>query len=189
MIYIYKEVKDQFNNNRLKLEQISKHLEKLEKNVREVREYILKTFYDEEKNSFVRNLNDRKIDISLLGSVIPFGVLPPKDKKVLNTIERIDMTLRTYTGGYVRYENDGYMGGRNPWPIATLWMAEYNLEAKEYKKAMENFAFVTNSCSDHGLLGEQVNNETMKPEWVIGLTWSHAMYVIVLEMLIEKGLL
>jgi GH15 family glucan-1,4-alpha-glucosidase len=68
-------------------------------------------------------------------------------------------------------------------------MAEYNLEAKEYKKAMENFAFVTNSCSDHGLLGEQVNNETMKPEWVIGLTWSHAMYVIVLEMLIEKGLL
>lgn len=189
MIYIYKEVKDQFNNNRLKLEQISKHLEKLEKNVREVREFILKTFYDEEKNSFVRNLNDRKIDISLLGSVIPFGVLPPKDKKVLNTIERIDMTLRTYTGGYVRYENDGYMGGRNPWPIATLWMAEYNLEAKEYKKAMENFAFVTNSCSDHGLLGEQVNNETMKPEWVIGLTWSHAMYVIVLEMLIEKGLL
>ena len=48
---------------------------------------------------------------------------------------------------------------------------------------------MTNSASEQGLLGEQVNNEAMKPAWVIGLTWSHAMYVIVLEKLLKKGLL
>ena len=99
------------------------------------------------------------------------------------------MTLRTYTGGYVRYEEDRYMGGYNPWPIANLWMACYHLEIGENKKALENFEFVTNSCSDYGFLGEQVNNEAMKPAWVIGLTWSHAMYIIVLEKLKKKGLI
>ena len=111
------------------------------------------------------------------------------DKKVKNTIERINMTLRTYTGGYIRYENDTYMGGYNPWPIATLWMAWYYLEAGDNEKALENFAFVTNSASGHGYLGEQVNNDAMKPSWVIGLTWSHAMYLLTLEKIIEKGLL
>ena len=28
----------------------------------------------------------------------------------LNTIERLDMTIRTYTGGYIRYENDSNYG-------------------------------------------------------------------------------
>ena len=47
---------------------------------------------------------------------------------MLNTLERIELTLRTYTGGYLRYEGDNYAGG-NPWVIANLWMAEYCLEA------------------------------------------------------------
>ena len=33
----------------------------------------------------------------------------------------------------------------------------------------------------------QVNNDAMKPAWVIGLTWSHAMYIITLNKLLEKG--
>ena len=54
---------------------------------------------------------------------------------------------------------------------------------------LENFNFVTKSCSDYGFLGEQVNNETLKPAWVIGLTWSHAMYIIVLQKLKKLGLI
>ena len=96
------------------------------------------------------------------------------------------MTLRTYTGGYVRYEDDGYMGGYNPWPIATLWMAWYYLDIKDYDNAKKIFDFVTETASNHGLLGEQVNNDSMKPSWVIGLTWSHAMYIIVLKKILEK---
>ena len=113
----------------------------------------------------------------------------PKEKNVQNTIERINMTLRTYTGGYIRYEGDNYMGGYNPWPVATLWMAHYNLEIGKNKEALENFEFVTKTATETGLLGEQVNNETMKPSWIIGLTWSHAMYIMILEKLMKKGLL
>ena len=189
MLSIYKEAKDLFENNRLKLEAINKQIKLLEKYLLDLKEYSLKTFYDENKKTYVRNAQDRKIDISLLGAVTPFEMFTPKEKNIQNTIERINMTLRTYTGGYIRYEDDRYMGGYNPWPIATLWMANYYLEAGDNKKALENFAFVTNSESEHGFLGEQVNNDSMKPSWVIGLTWSHAMYIVVLEKLLKKGLI
>ena len=189
MLKIYKNVKPLFEANRLKIEAINKKTKELEKGLLEIKEYALKTFYDENKKVFVRNTQDKKMDISILGAIIPFEMFAPTEKNIQNTIERINMTLRTYTGGYVRYEEDRYMGGYNPWPIANLWMACYYLEIGDNKKAIENFEFVTKSCSEHGFLGEQVNNEAMKPAWIIGLTWSHAMYVVVLEKLIKKGLI
>ena len=186
MLKIYAEVKSVLDINKLKHE---KHIELIQKRINDIKEYCLNTFYDDNKKSFVRNTVDRKIDISSLGAIVPFGMVSPKEKIVQNTIERINMTLRTYTGGYIRYENDGYMGGYNPWPIATLWMAWYYLEAGDENRALENFAFVVNSASSHGFLGEQVNNDSMKPNWVIGLTWSHAMFLLILDKLLEKGLL
>ena len=189
MTKIYNAVKDEFTNNRLKIEAINKQLKRLDVLIINLKEYALNKFYDETKKSFVRNIIDRKVDISMLASVTPFKMFTPKEKNIQNTIERINMTIRTYTGGYIRYEGDSYMGGYNPWPIANLWMACYNLEAGENKKALENFNFVSGSCSEYGLLGEQVNNDTMKPAWVIGLTWSHAMYVIVLQKLKKLGLI
>ena len=189
MLKIYSEVKELLENNRLKIEAITKQEKELDRLQREIKEYVLKNLYDEEKKCFVRNSKDKKLDISMLGAIVPFKMLSPKEKKVLNTVERINMTLRTYTGGYIRYEDDKYMGGYNPWPLANLWMAYYNLEVGEKKKAIENFEFVVNSMSEHGFLGEQVNNEVKKPAWVIGLTWSHAMYIIVLEKLSKLGLI
>ncbi|MBR3132587.1 MAG: hypothetical protein IKG42_00660 [Clostridia bacterium] len=188
MLKIYSEVKEFFVNNRLKLEAISKMEKVLDNRLRELKSYVLKTFYNENKKSFVRNIDDNRIDISILGAVTPFSVLSPKEKKVVNTIERMNMTIRTYTGGYIRYEGDTYMNGYNPWPIANLWMANYYLDSGERKKARECFEFVAKSCSVHGFLGEQVNNETFTPAWVIGLTWSHAMFIIVLKRLADLGL-
>ena len=65
----------------------------------------------------------------------------PKEKKIRNTVERINMSLRTYTGGYQRFEQDNYMYG-NPWPIANLWLTLYYLESGEKKKAKETFDMV-----------------------------------------------
>ena len=78
------------------------------------------------------------------------------------------MTLRTYTGGYLRYENDNYCGG-NPWVISNLWMANYYLDKGEKKKAEECFAFAVRSATEHGFLPEQVDNSSMTAKWVIGL--------------------
>ena len=171
-----------FENNRLKEEKINKNIKEIDELMLKVKEYIEQNLYDENRKSYVRNTKDRRIDISLLGAVYPFNVFSPKEKKILNTIENINLTLRTYTGGYQRYENDGYRNG-SPWIIANLWMTLYYLEIGEKKKAKETFDFVLKTVGKHSLLGEQIDNSTLKPNWVIGLGWSHAMFIIVLEKL------
>ena len=171
-----------FENNRLKEEKILKNEHELEKLQVGIKKFINENLYDEEKKSYVRNAEDKKMDISLLGLVTPFKVFKPKEKRILNTIERINLSLRTYTGGYQRFEQDHYMNG-NPWPIANLWMTLYYLETGEKRKAKETFDFVVKTCGKHYFLGEQIDNSTLKPNWVIGLGWSHAMFIIVLEKL------
>lgn len=171
-----------FENNRLKDEKVLKSRKEIEKLQVEIKKYINSNLYDDYKKSYIRNSNDRKMDISILGAITPFNVFSAKEKKVQNTVENINLSLRTYTGGYQRFENDHYMNG-NPWPIANLWMTLYYLEKGEKKKAKEAFDFVLKTVGKHYFLGEQVNNETLKPNWVLGLGWSHAMFIIVLEKL------
>ncbi len=185
MLKIYKELgknTSNFENNRLKEEKVQKTQRELENLQVELKKYINENLYDEQKKSYVRNAEDRKMDISLIGAVTPFNVFKPKEAKVRNTIECINMTLRTYTGGYQRFEQDGYMNG-NPWVISNLWMTLYYLQTGEKRKAKETFDFVIKTVGKHYFLGEQVDNQTLKPNWVIGLGWSHAMFVIVLEQL------
>ena len=189
ILKIYDAVEQEYTSNRLKIEAIEKRKKIFNKRIREIKEFILKNFYDEEKKCFIRNKDDKRIDISILGAIYPFGVLSPKEKKVLTTIEKMNMTLRTYTGGYIRYEGDTYNGGYNPWVISNLWMCNYYLESGEKKKAKECFEFVINSASSHGFLGEQVNNKTMKPSWIIGLTWSHALFVSVVNRLLNEEII
>lgn len=172
----------EFENNRLKEEKVQRNEREIERIQVEIKKYIDEKLYDEEKKSYVRNTEDRRMDISLLGAVTPFNVFKPKEKRIKNTVECINMNLRTYTGGYQRYEQDGYMNG-NPWPIANLWMTLYYLESGEKKLAKESFDFVVKTAGKHYFLGEQIDNSTLKPNWVIGLGWSHAMFVIVLEKL------
>ena len=174
----------EFENNRLKEEKVSKNKKEIERLQVEVKKYVNNNMYDDERKTYLRNTEDNKMDISILGAVTPFNMFKPKEKKVQNTIERINLSLRTYTGGYQRFENDHYMNG-NPWPIATLWMTLYYLETGEKKKAKETFDFVVKTVGKHYFLGEQVDNETLKPNWVIGLGWSHAMFVIVLNELMK----
>lgn len=174
-----------FENNRLKDEKIAKSRVEVEKLQIELKKYITTNFYDEEKKCYVRNLKDKRMDISILGTVVPFKLFTAKEKKIENTVERMNMNIRTYTGGYKRYEDDNYMNG-NPWPLANAWMTLYYLERGENRKAKETFDFVVKTAGMHGFLGEQVDNNTLKANWVLGLGWSHAMFIIVLEKLLSK---
>ena len=70
-----------FENNRLKEEKIQKNQKELEKLQEGIKKYINENMYDEEKKSFVRNPEDRKMDISILGAVTPFNVFKPKEKE------------------------------------------------------------------------------------------------------------
>ena len=188
MLNIYKvlgkNVSD-FENNRLKDEKISKSKVEIQKLMTELKKYINENMIAEDKKSYVRNNVDKKMDISLLGTVIPFKVFTPKEKKIQNTIEKMNLSLRTYTGGFRRFEDDHYMNG-NPWPIANMWMTLYYLENGEKKKAKETFDFVIKTSSKLNFLGEQVDNSNLKANWVIALGWSHAMYILVLEKMLKK---
>ena len=175
-----------FENNRLKDEKISKSIDEISKIQVEIKTYIEENFYDNNRKTFVRNLEDKRIDISLIGAVVPFNVFSPKEKKILNTVENINLTLRTYTGGYQRFEYDHYRNGA-PWTISNLWMTLYYLECGEKKKAKETFDFVLKTAGKHSFLGEQIDNNTLKPNWVIGLGWAHAMFIIVLEKMLSLG--
>ena len=176
----------EFENNRLKEEKVLRNEKEIEKIQVEIKKYINQNLYNEQTKTYLRNTEDNRMDISILGAVTPFNVFKPKENKIRNTVEMINMRLRTYTGGYQRFEQDNYMNG-NPWPIANLWMTLYYLETGEKKKAKETFDFVVKTVGKHYFLGEQVDNSTLKPNWVIGLGWSHAMFVIVLEKLYGNG--
>lgn len=182
MISINEIMINEFSNNRLKQNEIREQKERLQDKIVEIKEYIVNNFYDENRKNYRRNLEDDKLDVSILGSVYPFKVFSPKEKKIENTVERINMTLRTYTGGYLRFEGDEYTKER-PWVITTLWMALYYIEAGKIKEAKECFDFVVRTQNPYGLLAEQVDNSKMEPAWVIGLGWSHAMFIIVLDKL------
>jgi glucoamylase len=134
-------------------------------------------------------LEDWTVDISLLGMVIPFEVFDVEDSRIKNTVEAIEQHLTSLkVGGLKRYEHDNYIGG-NPWVIATLWAALYHIKKDDFSKAKDYFEWTVKSCTKLNLLPEQVDKESGRPAWVIPLTWSHAMFVLVLTELVEKGVL
>ena len=181
ILEMYEILKPEYEEkNRLKLESINKLSQKIDFYKKEMDKYIKANMYNENTKTLKRNTNDEVTDISVLGTVVPFKMYKPNEKKIINTIEKINMRLRTYTGGYLRFEGDHYRGGNSPWEISTLWMAMYYKEVGENKKAKECIDFIVNSSNQHGLLGEQIDNSTMQPNWVIGLAWSHTMFILAL---------
>ena len=188
ILKIYDILEEDNTENRFKKENEIHEREKLEQGLWDIKKYVIDRLYSEDKKTFIRNQVDKKLDISLLGLVTPFNMFAPYEKRIINTIESINMNLRTYTGGYLRFEYDHYTEDK-PWVIATLWMAMYYIKANNLEAAKECFDFTLNSATKHGFLAEQVENSTMKSVWVIGLAWSHAMFVIVLEELIKLGMI
>lgn len=133
------------------------------------------------------SLLDGIIDISLLGLSVPFGIYEPGDPHMTQTAEAVENQLTVgKTGGLMRYEYDSYIGG-NPWILTTLWAALYHMETKSYDKAREYLEWAVKGTTEQGLLPEQIDRETGRPAWVIPLTWSHAMFVLVLAGLVEAG--
>lgn len=147
------------------------------------------TFIEVNPKGYKRDvtLEDWTVDISLLGVSVPFGVYDSSDFKVENTVDLIERTLTSHhIGGIRRYENDNYVGG-NPWILTTLWVALYYIQRREFDKAKNYFKWAVNGRTELDLLPEQVNKDNGKPAWVIPLTWSHAMFVLVLFGLLEAG--
>ena len=114
---IYDAVKETYKENRLKVEQINKEIQKINPMLLDVKEWIHMNMYSNEKQAYVNDIENPKIDISTLSLVTPFNIFTVNEKKMINTYMGIEMNLRTYTGGYLRYENDNYLGRKKSMDI------------------------------------------------------------------------
>jgi len=125
---------------------------------------------------------DKIVDVSLLGLSIPFDVVPADDARMLSTANEVAKRLTRETGGIGRYEGDTYMGG-NPWILATLWLAMYELKVNKIGKAMDGFVWALRHRTINDFLPEQIDRHSGDAAWVIPLAWSHAMYVLFIQQL------
>ena len=98
MSKIYEVVKDTYKENRLKVEQINKEIQKINPLLVDVKEWIHMNMYSNEKQAYVNDVENPKIDISALSLVTPFNIFTVNEKKMINTYMAIEMNLRTYTG-------------------------------------------------------------------------------------------
>ncbi|MBC7765497.1 MAG: glycoside hydrolase [Hyphomonadaceae bacterium] len=122
---------------------------------------------------------DMTVDICILGLAQPFGIIAPTDERMLKTVQAIRKRLiQDQVGGIRRYEEDDYRGG-NPWILTSLWLALYDLEIGNKQTAKEILKWSAKHQTYMGLLPEQVDRQTGDPAWVVPLTWSHAMFVLV----------
>ena len=95
---IYEAVKETYKENRLKVEQINKEIQKINPLLVDVKEWIHMNMYSNEKQAYVNNIEEPRIDISALALVTPFKIFTVNEKKMINTYMGIEMNLKTYTG-------------------------------------------------------------------------------------------
>jgi len=143
---------------------------------------------------------DEVIDISLLG-LATFGVLDPKDPRMIETVKAINeqLKLKTPFGGCARYQGDIYQRAEdspkeipgNPWFISTLWLAEYYIDQAENRDQLQATLPYLEWCGKNalpsGVLAEQVHPVNGSPLCVSPLTWSHSAFVWTVLKYTEKA--
>ncbi len=172
----------------------------------EVRQFILnsavkngrlvKYFCPPGSDSVTRLIGNDGVDASLLAAAVPYGLVPVDGPIFLSTLNKIEEDLHRSNGGVYRYTADVYYGG-GEWILLAAWLGWYYAEVNQPEKATALCQWIESQADENGWLAEQVSDHTLYPEhitpWVKKwgpiakpLTWSHAMYVILVNAL-NKG--
>ena len=129
---------------------------------RAIRKAILEQGFDASRNTFLQSFQGQGLDASNL--LIPrLGFLPPRDPRVLGTI---DATLRTLTeNGLVhRYRvddtEDGVSGCEGAFGICTFWLSDALALAGRVEEAREIFVGMAGRANDLGLFAEEIDPAT-----------------------------
>jgi GH15 family glucan-1,4-alpha-glucosidase len=126
----------------------------------EIKKGIIENLWNSRINSFVKNIRLKEsssvvtdVDASLIG-VPYFGILDLKDKKISQTIHRIEKELwHKRLGGicrYPKYEGRNN-GGWGPWPHFTLMVCDYYTQIKNRKKAEKYLNWVVKIAQNYKL--------------------------------------
>lgn len=153
-------------------------------------------FFNSERNyyykGFVQNGKDRAfddtIDSSSLFGAFMFGYASIDDATVTSSFETLKNTLMRDGTRVIRYENDAYRrtgSQSNPWPVTSLWYAQYGMETGDRELALRILDWVNDVRFGSGVIAEQYG-EANEPLSVAPLTWSQAEYMnALLDMITE----
>jgi len=123
----------------------------------EIREAVLATGYDAERNTFIQHEDTREVDASLL--MLPLvGFLPGDDPRILGTIEAVETDLLR-DGLVMRYRTDtgidGLPGDEHPFLACSFWLVSAYAAAGRLDDADALFDRLVGLANDVGLLAEE----------------------------------
>src|SRR5208283_4668066 len=115
--------------------------------------------YDADRNTFTQYYGSKELDASVL--MIPIvGFLPPKDSRVIGTVEAIEREL-TVDGFVSRYDSeksehvDGLTGREGAFLACSFWLVDDLHLIGRHDDAMELFERLLSLRTDLGLLAEE----------------------------------
>lgn len=154
-------------------------------------------FYNEARGYFYKGFTrrgktinfDDTIDSASLYGVIMFGYFDMSDTKVARSYSTLQDTLMSVGSKVVRYEHDAYrqQDGEhsNPWPVTTLWAAQYALQQHDDVTAKTALNWVRSVMDPSGAIAEQYDNDDRALS-VSPFVWSQAEYMnVLLDMITE----
>ena len=155
-------------------------------------------FYNADKGYFYKGFTsnsdntvyDDTIDSSSLFGVFMYGLFDIDSSEVKQSYETLQRVLSSEDVAIARHENDNYFrlnpNENNPWPITSLWFAQYALETGDGVRARKIIEWVIDRMSSSGTLPEQLSPIEHKPLSVSPLAWSHAeLLSALLDMITE----
>lgn len=156
-------------------------------------------FFDEDTSYFIKGYIhtdqglkvDKVIDSSSLFGVFMYGYFEADDPRCNRAYETLRQNLLVDEVAVIRYTDDIYHKSSdevaNPWPVTSLWLAQYALEKNDTKLAEKVLDWITGLMGESGSLAEQYVPHTDITRSVDPLTWSHAEYMsAILDMITEK---
>ena len=156
------------------------------------------TFYNSERKYFYKGFvsvdgvrtYDSTIDSSSLFGAFMFGFMRGDDSRMNEAHETLKSTLLSDGARVIRYEDEIYCRRdgepSNPWPVASLWLAQFELELGNEEQTKKILDWVNSCMFSTGVIAEQYgkNNDPLS---VAPLTWSHAEYLnVLLDMITDK---
>ncbi len=157
-----------------------------------IKKDILTLMWNEDQKFFFKLSGDDLkqdgvVDASSFYGVFKFGLLSPDDPRMKSAFIKMVSSLSkgNKMGGLARYEGDQYYKSNkesvgNPWPIISLWSAQYKIALASSKKEImsiaEDLEWVANSAS-FSMFGEQLDPMTLNILSAKPLVWTHAEFV------------
>jgi GH15 family glucan-1,4-alpha-glucosidase len=157
---------------------------------RAIHEDVCRRGYDPERGAFVQRYGAKDLDASLL--MIPaVGFLPPRDPRVLGTIDAISRELVDDGGLVLRYDStttpDGLPPGEGVFLACSFWMVDALALSGRRDEAVRLFERVLSLANDVGLLSEQYDPRAGRMLGNFPQAFSHMALVGSAEVLAYAG--